>query len=225
MYTGKPYDTATGLYYEGARYYETTTGRFITQDSITGTKDDPMSLNRYVYAGDNPERYVDPSGHVLLSSDPLYRRGAAYNPTPTSDTSSSSKCTSSADVCLSRSGNNQYANGPPAAAILVIKTFNVIGAWAVSYDLVLGGAELTVFGSPVAFGWGLKTCGPLCAGAAAAATVGAGKAAMSGGFNAAVYDVQSGSDATPQGALKAAGSSPVRDFFCGVLDYLSGTGC
>jgi RHS repeat-associated protein len=35
-YTGKPYDTATGLYYEGARYYDPSTGRFITQDSTVG---------------------------------------------------------------------------------------------------------------------------------------------------------------------------------------------
>ena len=64
MYTGKPYDSATGLYYEGARYYDPTTGRFITQDSITGVQEDPMSLNRYIYARDNPMRYIDPNGHA-----------------------------------------------------------------------------------------------------------------------------------------------------------------
>ena len=63
MYTGKPYDSATGLYYEGARYYDPTTGRFTIQDSITGTQEDPMSLNRYIYARDNPMKIVDLAGH------------------------------------------------------------------------------------------------------------------------------------------------------------------
>jgi RHS repeat-associated protein len=63
MYTGKSYDSATGLYYEGARYYDPTTGRFVTQDSVTGTQEDPMSLNRYMYARDNPMKIVDLAGH------------------------------------------------------------------------------------------------------------------------------------------------------------------
>ena len=63
MYTGKPYDSATGLYYEGARYYDSATGRFITQDSISGTLQDPLSLNRYVYARDNPMNLIDIDGH------------------------------------------------------------------------------------------------------------------------------------------------------------------
>ncbi len=36
-YTGEPYDSATGLYYFGARYYDPTIGRFVTQDSYPGT--------------------------------------------------------------------------------------------------------------------------------------------------------------------------------------------
>jgi RHS repeat-associated protein len=63
MYTGKPYDSATGMYYEGARYYDPMTGRFTIQDSISGTQEDPMSLNRYIYARDNPMKIVDLAGH------------------------------------------------------------------------------------------------------------------------------------------------------------------
>jgi RHS repeat-associated protein len=61
MYTGKPSDSATGLYYFGARYYDPSTGRFISEDSYPGDKNDPMTMNLYVYARDNPERYVDPT--------------------------------------------------------------------------------------------------------------------------------------------------------------------
>jgi len=66
MYTDKPYDAATGLYYSMARFYDPTTGRFVTQDPYNGTKQQPLSQNRYVYALDNPMRYVDPSGQMLV---------------------------------------------------------------------------------------------------------------------------------------------------------------
>ena len=41
QYTGKLLDEATGLYYEGARYYDPTTGRFVTEDSVTGNTSAP----------------------------------------------------------------------------------------------------------------------------------------------------------------------------------------
>jgi RHS repeat-associated protein len=62
MYTGKPYDSATGLYYYGARYYDHLLGRFLTQDSHTGSLNDPMTLNLYIYGRDNPLKYTDPTG-------------------------------------------------------------------------------------------------------------------------------------------------------------------
>jgi RHS repeat-associated protein len=63
MYTGKPSDTTTGLYYFGARYYDPSIGRFITEDSYNGSKYAPLSQNRYIYALDNPMKYVDENGH------------------------------------------------------------------------------------------------------------------------------------------------------------------
>ena len=63
QYTGKLMDITTGLYYEGARYYDPSTGRFITEDSVVGGEVDPQSLNRYIYARDNPMKIVDMDGH------------------------------------------------------------------------------------------------------------------------------------------------------------------
>jgi RHS repeat-associated protein len=68
MYTDKPYDLPTGLYYFGARFYDPTVGRFVTQDSYNGSKYSPLSQNRYIYAMDNPMKYVDPNGHESASS-------------------------------------------------------------------------------------------------------------------------------------------------------------
>jgi RHS repeat-associated protein len=65
MYTGKPDDSAIGLYYYGARFYDPSIGRFITEDSQTGSLDSPLSLNRYSYTLDNPMTFNDPSGNII----------------------------------------------------------------------------------------------------------------------------------------------------------------
>jgi RHS repeat-associated protein len=62
-YAGEFYDSATGLYYLRARYYDSEIGRFISEDSYTGEKNDPLSLNLYTYCVNNPIMYTDPSGH------------------------------------------------------------------------------------------------------------------------------------------------------------------
>jgi len=62
-FTGEPYD-ASGLIYLRARYYDPVTGRFLSQDTFNGKLNDPLSQNRYVYCGNNPVLYVDPSGHL-----------------------------------------------------------------------------------------------------------------------------------------------------------------
>jgi RHS repeat-associated protein len=61
LYNGKEKD-ATGLYYYGARYYDCDIGRFITKDPLIGKKDNPQSLNRYVYCLNNPVTLIDPAG-------------------------------------------------------------------------------------------------------------------------------------------------------------------
>jgi len=66
QYTGKPLDSATGLYNYGARFYDPSIGRFISEDSYMGSVTDPMSQNRYIYAEDNPMSFVDPSGNMII---------------------------------------------------------------------------------------------------------------------------------------------------------------
>jgi RHS repeat-associated protein len=64
-YAGYQYDTQTGLYKVGARYYNPNTGRWTQRDPI----DDPFTLtgwNRYDYAGDDPINMVDPTGECVL---------------------------------------------------------------------------------------------------------------------------------------------------------------
>ncbi len=61
-FTGKPVSQTTGLYYEYARWYDPTVGRFISPDPKKGHLWDPQTLNQYVYAVDQPTGITDPSG-------------------------------------------------------------------------------------------------------------------------------------------------------------------
>ena len=55
-------DDGNSLYYIRARYYSASIGRFITKDPLTGNDSDGQSLNRYIYALNNPIQMVDISG-------------------------------------------------------------------------------------------------------------------------------------------------------------------
>ena len=72
--TGNPYDynaertDSTGYQYLRARYYDPVSGNFLTEDSYAGNIAEPMTLNLYTYAENNPVNYADPSGHGVIGS-------------------------------------------------------------------------------------------------------------------------------------------------------------
>jgi RHS repeat-associated protein len=70
-YAGEYLDNETGLYYLRARYYDPYTGRFISEDSYWGEDTNPLSLNLYTYAYNNPVRFIDPTGHNAERIDQL----------------------------------------------------------------------------------------------------------------------------------------------------------
>ena len=97
-YTGKPYDVDDGLnlYYYGARYYDATLGRFTQTDPSRGKYPE---WGPYVYALDNPLRFIDPDGlrvtnpdEIVLSNTSVERHVVEFNSevarisaTPTTD--------------------------------------------------------------------------------------------------------------------------------------------
>jgi RHS repeat-associated protein len=68
LFTGQRLDS-TGLYYYNARYYDPTIGRFISADTIVSHPANPQSFNRYTYCLNNPMKYTDPSGHVVVFNE------------------------------------------------------------------------------------------------------------------------------------------------------------
>jgi RHS repeat-associated protein len=61
-------DEENGFLYIRARYYSTKRGRFTTKDPTTGKDGDSQSMNRYIYALNNPVRLIDISGLSPLES-------------------------------------------------------------------------------------------------------------------------------------------------------------
>ena len=62
LFTGKERDAETGLDWFERRYFSGAQGRFTSPDPLGGHIEDPQSLNRYVYARNNPLRYTDSTG-------------------------------------------------------------------------------------------------------------------------------------------------------------------
>lgn len=72
--TGKERDQESGLDNFGARYYNSTMGRFMSPDWAVKAApvpyaklDNPQTLNLYAYVGNNPLSRTDPTGHYVCS--------------------------------------------------------------------------------------------------------------------------------------------------------------
>lgn len=59
---GQYYDAETGLHYNLHRYYDTQTGRYVTEDPIGLAG----GVNRYTYVYGSPTGFIDPTGEVPL---------------------------------------------------------------------------------------------------------------------------------------------------------------
>ncbi|MGQ0595513.1 MAG: RHS repeat domain-containing protein [Gammaproteobacteria bacterium] len=67
-YTGKFEEPDLGIQNFGARWYDPRIGRFLAIDPAGFDPQNPQSFNRYAYGNNNPYKYVDPDGRVLVDT-------------------------------------------------------------------------------------------------------------------------------------------------------------
>ena len=68
LFTDQQLD-ASGLYYYGARYYDSTIGHFISPDTLLPDPANVMDYRRYLYGYGNPVKYSDPSGYCATRNN------------------------------------------------------------------------------------------------------------------------------------------------------------
>jgi RHS repeat-associated protein len=80
-YTGEQWDASAELLFLRARYYDPSTGRFLTRDIWEGDPNQPLSFNAWLYGYANPIRWVDHTGlspKVKCENMPAYLMPPAY---------------------------------------------------------------------------------------------------------------------------------------------------
>jgi RHS repeat-associated protein len=68
LFTGEQYDKDLDNYYLRARYYNPEIGRFTRQDEWMGRDNQPVTLNKYLYANVDGANWIDPSGYMTIGS-------------------------------------------------------------------------------------------------------------------------------------------------------------
>jgi RHS repeat-associated protein len=76
QYTGQRNESAIGLYYYNARWYDPVLGRFAQADTIV--PGGVQGLDRYAYVNNSPMMYTDPSGHFIPSPEQMREFINAY---------------------------------------------------------------------------------------------------------------------------------------------------
>jgi RHS repeat-associated protein len=72
-YNGKEFDSQTGLYYYGARYYDPQRSFWLSVDPLA-----EQTMEPYIYCGNNPINYIDPDGNFRLPANATREQRRLY---------------------------------------------------------------------------------------------------------------------------------------------------
>lgn len=68
-FTGQFFDDEIEQYYLRARQYDPALMRFTTRDPERGSRQEPLTLHKYLYCQNNPIKNVDPTGRVAVEAE------------------------------------------------------------------------------------------------------------------------------------------------------------
>ena len=114
-YTGREFDPDTGQMFYRAREYNPYAGRFMSEDPI-GLRG---GINLYAYVGNNPVRFLDPSG-TQARSDRSFHSGEK---SPTSGKPLSNDLTKAGDMWCALDGFNPWLSLDAGAGVHVLSAF------------------------------------------------------------------------------------------------------
>ncbi len=109
QFPGQKVDDETGLKDFGAWYYNSTSMRWTSADSVTAHIYDPQSLNKYTYVRNDPVNRVDPDGNQDCASTPFEYNGTIIG-TYGDILDSGSNEALLAETMFTESGHGSFAN-------------------------------------------------------------------------------------------------------------------
>ncbi len=173
-------DASQPVYDLGARFYQPSVGVFTQLDAVSGSAQDTLSLNRYLYAEANPATLIDPDGHMAISGTDASTSYRAYvtvtpsgkrilhtispvkpaSPKSTRSPKSASNAVEQAadssivflEKVMERAGENYLEK---AAAQSWWRPLSKAGSWLVGKSLQVGGSALGMAGSAFSVGTGV----------------------------------------------------------------------
>lgn len=211
QYAGQYLDPNTGLIYLRARYYDPTTGQFISQDPL-----EPITGTPYAYAGDNPITNSDPTGlgcGILDAFNPFSSCNIAYQ-------AASYVYNNPVQTLGLVAGAASLATGVGAAADLGILSLDAGGSGVAS---VATGIGATIADGPACLSSSGGAVDPACLGFAAGAV---GTVLGGGGLGLLGSSIQGSLDgpALALGGLALGGDGAI--YLNGLLTNLGyGTAC
>jgi RHS repeat-associated protein len=100
-YTGQRSETSLSIYYYGARWYDSSLGRFLSPDTVVPGSGDTQGWDRFAYSYNNLLIYTDPSGHDPVNHS-CYEQGdpGCGRPATASDRAASGDIGALADLLV-----------------------------------------------------------------------------------------------------------------------------
>jgi RHS repeat-associated protein len=115
-----PTALATPLYDGGARYYAPGMGAFTSLDTVAGSAQNPLSMNRFLFAEANPATMVDPTGHCTRWMDDFcadHKETASQKATRIANTKSWKRTPARWQMFEDTQGKRQESKIGPACSI------------------------------------------------------------------------------------------------------------